>query len=241
MDVPNLLIADDEEARLEARDVLGEVLGLAPSKSMITQAGAEVRRNALVRILRRILAALSIRGPTVLVLQDLHWIDAASNEVLGQVAVDVPGLRLLVLVAQREGWTPPWSDLGWPDRITLRPLPKKDAAVLAVTVLGNVPLSARLEQYLAERAGGNPFFVEELSRTLSESGGLQRRDDCLHLVPDIAQRLPSTLTEVLQARLDRLAGPVKTVAQVGSVIGRSSPFGCWPRSWERHKPHWKRP
>ena len=219
--IPALLTAENDETRLEARDVVGEVLGLAPSESMVTRAGAEARHNALVRSLRLMLAALSNRGPAILVLQDLHWIDAASNAVLRQVAVDVPGLRLLVLVAQREGWTPPWSDLGWPERITLRPLPENDAAVLAVTVLGNVPLSAELEQYLVERAGGNPFFVEELSRTLRESGGLQEQDGCLQMVADVAQGLPSTLTEVLQARLDRLEGPVKTVAQVGSVIGRS--------------------
>ena len=219
--VPALLTTEEEEARLEVRDVVGEVLGLPPSQSMVTNAGAEVRRDALVRSLRRILAALSLHGPTILVLQDLHWIDAASIEVLGRVAEDVPGLRLLVLVARREGWTPPWTGLGWPERITLRPLPEKDAADLAATVLGDVPLSAELEQYLAERAGGNPFFVEELSRALKESGGLQERGGCLHLVPDVAQRLPTTLAEVLQARLDRLEASVKSVAQVGSVIGRS--------------------
>ena len=221
MILPALLTTEDEDVRLEARDVLGEVLGLSASESMVTKAGAEVRREALVRSLRRILAALSSRGPVILVLQDLHWIDGSSTAVLGQIAVEVPGLRLLVLVAQREGWTPPWSDLGWPERINLRPLPVEDAAVLAATVLGNVPLSVELESYLAERAGGNPFFVEELSRSLRESGALQQREGCMQLIPDVAQRLPTTLAEVLQARLDHLEAPVKSMAQVGSVIGRS--------------------
>jgi class 3 adenylate cyclase/tetratricopeptide (TPR) repeat protein/DNA-binding XRE family transcriptional regulator len=219
--VPALLTNEDKEAQREVRDVVGEVLGLSPSESMVTQAGAEIRRQSLVRSLRRILAALSSQGGAILVLQDLHWIDASSNEVLAQVAVDVPGLRLLVLVAQREGWTPPWSDLGWPERINLRPLPGKEAAVLAATLLGNVRLSAELENYLAERAGGNPFFVEELARALRETGALQQRDSCMHLIPDVAHRLPTTLAEVLQARLDRLDAPVKSMAQVGSVIGRS--------------------
>jgi class 3 adenylate cyclase/tetratricopeptide (TPR) repeat protein len=216
-----LLTQEDQETRLEARDVLGEVLGLQPSDSMVTRAGAEVRRRALVRSLRGVLSGRSLCRPTILVLQDLHWIDSASNEVLGQVAVDVPGLCLLVVVAQREGWTGPWSEWGWPERLTLRPLPENEAAALAETVLGNVPLSTELEQYLAERAGGNPFFVEELARSLKENGGLRDQDGCLDLVPDVAQRLPSTLAEVLQARLDRLDPPVKTVVQVGSVIGRS--------------------
>jgi class 3 adenylate cyclase/tetratricopeptide (TPR) repeat protein len=219
--VPALLSAHNEETRLEARDVLGEVLGLPPSDSIVAKAGADVRRRTLVRSLRTMLEVLSSRGPTIVVLQDLHWIDAASEDVLGQLAVGFPGLRLLALVAQREGWSPPWSDLGWPERIALRPLPEEDAAALASKVMGNVRLSSGLEQYLADRAAGNPFFVEELARFLRESDGLHEFEGRLHLVPDVVPGLPATLSEVLQARLDRLESPAKAVAQVASVIGRS--------------------
>jgi len=162
--VPDLLSAEDEDRRLEARDVLGEVLGLPPSESLVSRAGAEIRRNALVRSLRLVLAALSDRSPTILVLQDLHWIDASSNDVLAKITVDVPGLPVLVVVAQREGWSGPWAEWSWPERLTLRPLLESEGAALAAEVLGRIHLSADLEQYLAQWAGGNPFFIEELGR-----------------------------------------------------------------------------
>jgi len=96
-----------------------------------------------------------------------------------------------------------------------------EAALLAGAVLGGMRLSPDLEANVSERAGGNPFFVEELLRALRESGGLVEQRGTMTLAPGAAERLPSTLTEVLLSRLDRLDGQVRSVAQVASVIGRS--------------------
>ena len=219
--VAGLLAGADDETRAEALDVVGEALGLPPGNSMVANAGPQIRRQALIRSLRLVVGALSERAPTVVVLEDLHWIDEASQDVLKEVVSDVPGLRVLVLAAQRPGWNAPWSEWGWTERITLRPLRDQDAAILAGAVLGGLTLSPELEQYVAERAGGNPFFVEEMLRALEETGGLEQRNGAMSLVQGAAERLPSTLTEVLLARLDRLDGQPRSVAQVASVIGRS--------------------
>ncbi|HZU13523.1 MAG TPA: adenylate/guanylate cyclase domain-containing protein [Chloroflexota bacterium] len=217
--IPMLL--GDAEIRAEARDVLGEVLGLPIGESAVAKAGPEARRQTLIRVLRALLGATSDRAPAVIVLEDLHWIDNASQAVLAEVLADVLGMRVLVLAAQRPGWTAPWSEWGWPERMTLRPLGDRDTAALAEAVVGGTRLASDLERHVAERAGGNPFFVEEMLRALQETGGLERRDGQMSLVADAANRLPSTLTEVLLARLDRLGGETKQVAQVASVIGRS--------------------
>jgi adenylate cyclase len=224
-----LLARADAETQAEAIDVIGEVLGLPAAHSVVEKAGAQIRRQSLLRSLRQVMSAVSERAPALLVLEDLHWIDEASADVLTEVLSDVPGLRMLVLAAQRPGWTAPWSQWGWTERIALRPLGEADATMLAGSVLGGKSLSAELEQHVAERAGGNPFFVEEMVRALDETGGLEQRDGSMHLVPGAAERLPSTLTEVLLARLDRLDGPVRTVAQVASVIGRSFATGLLAR------------
>jgi adenylate cyclase len=211
----------DPESRDEAVDVLGEILGLTPGTSMVANAGAEIRRNALVRSIRLVLGALSQRAPLVVIVEDLHWIDPASEGTLREVVRDAPGLRMLVLATHRPGWTADWSDWGWPERITLRPLRENEAAALAGAVLGVMKLSPELERYVSNRAGGNPFFIEELLRALEEAGGLRVNDGQMTLVPGAAERLPSTLTEILLARLDRLESQVRTIAQAGSVIGRS--------------------
>jgi class 3 adenylate cyclase len=238
-----LLAGGDAEDQRETIDVLGEVIGLPAGGSMVAQAGPQVRRAALIRSTRRVLGALTERSPVVLVLEDLHWIDEASQEVIGEVLVDVPGLRLLVLAAQRQGWTAPWNEWSWTERISLRPLGESDAALLAVAVLGGEPagsskaaqLAPDLLAYLADRAGGNPFFVEELVRALQEAEGLEQDDGRLTLKKGAAEKLPATLTEVILARLDRLEDQVKRVAQVGSVIGRSFAVRLLARVMEQNQ------
>jgi adenylate cyclase len=219
--IVGLLKERDRETQAEAVDVLGEVLGLPAGKSIVAHAGAQIRRQALIRDLRLVLRALSERSPAVLVLEDLHWIDEASARVLTEVLSDVPGLRLLVLAAHRPGWTAPWTDWGWTERMALHPLREEEATLLAGAVLGGSVLSLELERYVADRAGGNPFFVEEMLRALQETGGLEQRDGQMYVVPGAVERVPSTLTEVLLARLDRLESEARSVAQVASVIGRS--------------------
>jgi adenylate cyclase len=219
--VNGMLRESDKDTQAEAVDVLGEVLGLPAGNSPVAKAGAQVRRQTLIRDLRLMMRALSERAASILVLEDLHWIDEASAQVLTEVLSDVPGLRLLVLVAHRPGTTAAWTDWGWTERLSLRPLRDQEAALLAGAVLGGMKLSLELEQYVADRAGGNPFFVEEMLRALQETGGLEQRDGQTYLVAGAAERLPSTLTEVLLARLDRLESQVRSVAQVASVIGRS--------------------
>jgi tetratricopeptide (TPR) repeat protein len=210
-----------EDALAETLDVLGEVLGLPPGGSALSNAGAQIRRQALVRDLRLIVAAIAHRQPAVFVLEDLHWIDPASQEVLTEIMAAVPGLPLLVLAGQRPGWTALWAEWGWPERIVLRPLGDEDAAALAGAVLGGARLSPELMHYVTERAGGNPFFVEEMLRALHETGAVEERDGEIVLLPGAAERLPTKLTELLQARLDRLDLEVRGIAQVASVIGRN--------------------
>lgn len=218
--VQSLLAGDDAAARASAVDVLGEVLGLAPRGSGVSSADAQARRQVLVRCLRSLLAGLTASGPAIIVLEDVHWMDTASADVLRDVLIDVPGLPLLVLTAFRPGWTPPWADWSWVERLTLRPLGDRDAVILARHVLGGDELDGALERYVAERAAGNPFFVEELLHALQEAGGLAQQGAVVHLVEAAAEQLPTTLTEILLARLDRLESDVRDLVQVASVIGR---------------------
>ncbi|MGH2449357.1 MAG: AAA family ATPase [Chloroflexota bacterium] len=214
------LAGQTDTTRAEAVDVLGEALGLAPGGSMVANAGSQIRRQALIRSIRLVLAATCERAPVILILEDMHWADEASQEVLREVLADTPGLRLLVLAAQRPGWTAAWSDWGWTERVTLRPLRDEESSQLATAVLGR-PISPELDRYVNERSGGNPFFLEEMLRALQDAGDLLERDGEAALAEGAAQRLPSTLTEVLLARLDRLQTEVRTVAQIASVIGRT--------------------
>lgn len=219
--VESFLDGESAAARDAAVDVLGEVLGLPPGTSSVSAADPQARRQVLIRSLRALLAGLTAAGPAILVLEDLHWIDAASAAVLTDILADVPGLPLLVVAASRPGWSPVWADWAWPEQLSLRPLDQRHALDLALRLLGGQRLDLPLEQYITERAAGNPFFVEELVRALQEEGAVRNQDGVLHLVASAADRLPTSLTEIVLARLDRLEGEVRDLVQVASVIGRT--------------------
>jgi class 3 adenylate cyclase/tetratricopeptide (TPR) repeat protein len=233
--VADVLAAGDDADRAIARDVIGEVLGLPPGDSLVAATGSSVRRSALVRIVGLLLSALSARGPLLLLLEDLHWIDTASSEILAALLPEVAGRAILVLATQRPGWTPLWSDWTRAEHVLLRPLAEEDASMLARAVLGERPISRELAGHLSERAEGNPFFLEELVRYLQEIGGLESTGGEVQLRPGVAATLPATLMEVLLARLDRMERQVKGVAQVGSVIGRSFAVRLLARVMEREE------
>jgi class 3 adenylate cyclase/tetratricopeptide (TPR) repeat protein len=217
----SLLAGEDPDHQAAAVDVLGEVLGQAPGNSIVSEAGAQARRQVLVRSLRSLLAGMAASGPVVMVLDDVHWIDAASAEVLRDLLADVPGLPVLVIAASRPEWIPLWAEWTWVERLHLRPLGERDVIVLARELLGGAELEPALERYVTERAGGNPFFVEELLHALQDAGGVVQVEGVAHLVQTAAAALPLTLTEIILARLDRLEAEVRDLVQVASVIGRS--------------------
>jgi tetratricopeptide (TPR) repeat protein len=175
----------------------------------------------LIRSLQLILSALSAFRPAILVLEDLHWADGASVEVMAEALTAIGDRKALVLATHRPTWTAPWAGREENEILALAPLGDGDAVGLARSILGGAELEPELELQVTERAGGNPFFVEELLRSLQETEALQVRDGRIGLVSGAADKLPSTLTELLLARLDQLDRASRSTAQHGSVIGRS--------------------
>jgi adenylate cyclase len=217
--IRSLLREHDAETREVAVDVLGELVGLPAAPSAVARAQPEARRRSLIRSLRLVLEAAARREPTVMVLEDLHWIDGASLEVLQGLIANLPRGPLFTLMSHRPGWNAPWAE-GQVERIEVLPLLERDSTRLAEAVMGGVEVSPELQRYVAERAGGNPLFVEELLRMLRGTGGLVERSGEVQLAGDAAERLPTTLTGIVLARLDGLDGQTRELARVASVIGR---------------------
>lgn len=206
-----------EASRAVTVDVLGELLGLPVGEPMLTQMGPDVRRDVLIEGIDGLLAAAA-HVPAVLVLEDVHWADSASLEILAVLLRRAMARTMLVIYTRR-----PEGEIALPDGaliLRLDPLQGAEAIQLARSILGR-DLSRDLERHLEARAGGNPLFVEELVRALEEAGDLEEREGVMYLLPGAAERLPSTLTEILLARFDRLERSVRSLTQVGSVIGRS--------------------
>jgi class 3 adenylate cyclase len=168
------------------------------------------------------LLALTERQPVLFVVEDLHWIDPSTLEFLTLLVEQGPTARLLTLLTCRPEFQVPWS---W--RTHLRPmalqrLPQSQVEVLIARLTGGKALPSEVIAQIVAKTDGVPLFVEELTKTVLESGLLQETQGYYALMgplPPLA--IPATLHDSLMARLDRLA-PVKAVAQLGAVLGRTS-------------------
>jgi class 3 adenylate cyclase/predicted ATPase len=167
------------------------------------------------------LLALTEQQPVLFVVEDLHWIDPSTLEFLTLLVEQGPTARLLTLLTCRPEFQVPWGLRTHLTPIALQRLPQSQAEAMITQVTGGKALPAEVLQQVVTKTDGVPLFVEELTKTVLESGLVQEVQGHYELtgpVPPLA--IPATLHDSLMARLDRLA-TVKAVAQLGAVLGRS--------------------
>jgi tetratricopeptide (TPR) repeat protein len=158
---------------------------------------------------------------SVVVLEDLHWIDAASEEFVEALADAVVGTTTLLVVNFRPGFAAPLIQRSHYRQINMRPLSPAQAAVLVQDHFGSDTSLALLSRNIIERAQGNPFFLEELINALVERGDFEGERGSYRLRGGIDTiPLPSTVQAVIAARIDRLDENAKKVLEIASVMGR---------------------
>jgi len=181
---------------------------------------ARGKRQKMFEAIRALTVAGSVRAPLVLVVEDLHWIDETSEDYLAFLVDSLPGLRVLLVTTQRPGHAVRWSDRTYYRQIALDVLGEADTATLIRGVLGAEALPEGLVRRVHERAEGNPFFVEEIVRSMVERGTLTPATGGVRWTMEPSVAFPETALEIVRARIDRLEEPVKRTAQVAAVIGR---------------------
>ena len=170
---------------------------------------AQQRKELIVRTLaNRVLLAAKI-APVLFVVEDAHWIDPSTSEVLKEVVNRIHGAAVLVVVTHRPEWSADWATgLAQVTTLAIGRLTRQQIRELIESMLADVP--DQLAERIAERTDGVPLFVEELTRSILESGK----------AASLNVEIPDSLQGSLMARLDRLTPAAKEVAQVASVIGR---------------------
>lgn len=165
-----------------------------------------------------LLARLAKRRPLVLAVEDLHWADASTLDLLDLLLAALPGQSLLVLLTHRPDFVRVWPREASVEELTLGRLQPEDGVRLIGHVAGEAALPPGVVSTILSRSDGVPLFVEEITRTLIE----MRKDlgPAANGAPPDAAEIPATLKDSLMARLDRL-GEGKEVAQVGAAIGRN--------------------
>jgi predicted ATPase len=174
-------------------------------------------------------AELTKDAPVLALLEDAHWIDPTSLDVFSRLIDRLPGLRALLVVTFRPEFAAPWVGHTHVASLQLSRFGRRQAAAMIDRVASGKALPAEVLEQIVAKTDGVPLFVEELTKTVIESGLLREEDGSYVLESTLTPlAIPATLQDSLMARLDRLA-PVKETAQVAAAIGPSFPTGCWKR------------
>lgn len=181
----------------------------------------EAFRLAMQDALATILTLKAQRQPTVVLLEDWHWADEASQAVLRQLAEVLSGYPLCVLVTARPGYGVDWETPDQVTRIALKPLGQGSTEVMVRAILGVQEVPDELVRLIHERTGGNPFFIEEVCHALLEEGSLTIDDGGVRpSAPVQLLELPDSIQGVIRARLDRLPPDARDLLRLAAVTGR---------------------
>jgi class 3 adenylate cyclase/tetratricopeptide (TPR) repeat protein len=179
----------------------------------------ELRRETFDAI-ARLLVGVSQDAPVVVLIEDIHWSDEASRELLATLVATLERSRVMVLVTTRSEGRPAWRTRAARTEIELIPLADDEVRSMARALVGGA-LPREIEDRLVTRAVGSPFFAEEFTRALLEAGELVCENGTCRLVrAPVDIPIPNTVQEVIAARLDRLPPPAKRALQLAAVLGR---------------------
>jgi transcriptional regulator with AAA-type ATPase domain/class 3 adenylate cyclase len=182
------------------------------------------RRQHTLEACTRLLLRASQMQPVLVVVENLHWIDTATQTFLDRLVDSLPPARILLLVNYRLDYQHGWGSKTFYTQLRLDPLPPAHAEELLHGLLGNHPALAPLIQRLIARTEGNPFFLEESVRTLVETGVLVGERGAYQLAQALPTiQVPATVQAVLMARLDRLSPTEKRLLHMAAVIGTEVP------------------
>lgn len=203
----------------EGAALLAALLGLPPPAGHTLDAlPPERRRELTLALLVELAKARARTGAACMIVEDVHWIDPTTRELIDRLAAEAAGVPLLVLLSTRTDAERPWRPAGQVHDEELKGLPEEAARRLVLGVGGEAALPGEVVHLLAARTDGVPLFIEESTRMAIELGAEMAGDSTALL-----RQVPSTLLDLLTARLDRLGG-AKPVAQICGAIGREFPL-----------------
>ena len=217
-----LIPADYGRELNRLRSFVGSVIDLYWENSLYATAHPEARQEMLFTALKLMLQGMSLIQPTIIITEDLHWVDAETRVFAERLFRNMEGFPLVMVGTVRLNELE--QAFEFPDLrmtlINLAPMSEVEMEALAASILGN-PISAEVLNLLMQRADGNPFFAEQILLYLQQQGEIELRNDVWFLT-NITQQgsLPGDLRAIFVARLDQLTQEVKDVVQAASILGR---------------------
>jgi class 3 adenylate cyclase/tetratricopeptide (TPR) repeat protein len=208
----------------ESAPLFAALLSLPAERYPLLHLSPRKQKEKTLEALAGRIEAMARQAPVLMVVEDVHWIDPTSQELLELLAPKVLGLPVLLVMTYRLEYAPSWAGQPGVTALTLNRLDRHQGAQLVDVVTEGKALPPEVLNEILARTDGVPLFVEELTKSLLESGRLREDGDHYALQGSLAAlAIPESLRDSLMARLDRL-GPVKELAQIGACIGREFSF-----------------
>jgi class 3 adenylate cyclase len=217
-----LALADPRDEDVE---FLADLMSLPGSEDHpLPNLSPQRKKERTLEALIRQLGGLARQQPVVVIFEDAHWIDPTSRKLLDLTVERVRSLPVLLIVTFRPEFQPPWTGQPQVTMLALNRLDRHDRTGLVAQIVGSKALPDEVVSQIADRTDGVPLFIEELTKSILESGLLLEKTDRYVLNRALPQLvIPTSLHDSLMARLDRLAS-VRLVAQIGAAMGREFPY-----------------
>jgi class 3 adenylate cyclase/tetratricopeptide (TPR) repeat protein len=200
---------------------LRSLLSVDPGDPAVLSMDPQLRRGEIFAALKRLVVRAAEVHPQVVVYEDIHWADKATEESLLFAADSIPTSRILQILSYRTGYQHPFGERTYHTRIALDSLSTADSDEMSKAILATEHLPEGLNTLVARKAEGNPFFVEEVIKSLQEMDAIRKSGDGYVLAKRLDEIfVPDTIQDVIMARIDRLAEAPKKTLQLASVIGR---------------------
>jgi class 3 adenylate cyclase/tetratricopeptide (TPR) repeat protein len=186
---------------------------------------SESRKDRVRESLAKVLVKGSESRPLILAIEDLHWCDKSSQEFIKHLLDTMHGLKILAIFTYRPGFSANWARLSHHQPMTLDRLSDGESAAMVQNLLGTREIEPELQELISRKTGGVPFFIEEFLRSWKDLKIIEKRGERYYLTRhgnDAA--IPSTINDIIMARVDTLPEKTKTLLQTGSVIERQ--FSC---------------
>jgi class 3 adenylate cyclase/tetratricopeptide (TPR) repeat protein len=197
------------------------LLSVEPGDAAVLTMDPQQRRGEIFDALRRLTVRAAEVRPQVAVFEDAHWMDQATEEYLLFTADSIPTSRVLRILTYRTGYVHPFGERSYHTRIALNTLSTAHSIEMAQGMLLTERLPEALKALIVRKAEGNPFFVEEVVKSLLEVGALRPAGEGYVLAKRLDEIfVPDTIQDVITARIDRLEEAQKRTLQLASVIGR---------------------
>jgi len=217
------IVKADEESTLP---YLLELFSVTESGIDKFSLSPEGKKDRTIQAVKRITFKGSEIRPLILAYEDLHWMDNGSEDFLKNVLDSIPGARILMIFTYRPEFVHTWGGKSYHSQLTLNRLSNRESLSMATHLLGTEEIDRDLADLILGRTEGTPFFIEEFTKSLKTLNIITRKDNKYYLAEEFLAEdiqevmIPSTIQDVIMARVDSLPESSKEILQIGSVMGR---------------------